>query len=344
MAEDENRLYNGQLPGSIPFHTNKEGLEKACFEISKKLNFNPLLVPNPHQEITHRLIEDSGATSIMANTSPPLIGAIGDFLSGKRRILIIAGHSGNGKSLLTTDVRRMHEIYSSFGEGFSSPLAVITFDRARMDYFHTLRNRIGVQQDQPLPLPSEQELDLDSRNIKTLLHDVMNNYSDARILLEIPMYAGRAENVLQHLRQYQYPHPPYRVVVMNSLDMANMILAEGKRLVASSASPAGMLANQERMLRMMVGDLKIGDETKKYEIFAKYFEAILGRSEGFVVRWSPYDDINKFQRTRDEFKESYSLPNDLSPIQLSRISQAFYEARFDDLNPTQLESLAKVTT
>ncbi len=101
---------------------------------------------DPRARVVRLLVEQSGVLPQMGHRNPELIPRITDFFVGNKNILIIAGESGMGKSLLTGELRRMHgDLAHVLPEDQRTTLCVSSWDRTHQAFFEQISTEVEKQ-------------------------------------------------------------------------------------------------------------------------------------------------------------------------------------------------------
>ncbi len=325
MAQETGRSSRGEpFPQSLPFFKDGQQRDQAISNVANAINLQPNGWSQLEREVIPFLFSEPGIMKSLVSANPELGGVVRDFLTGRSKVTLVGGVPGNGKSLLVTGLRRLHEIYSGLDPSLQFPLAVVPWDKVHEEFFKVL----STQSDQEIKPPSG-ETDPVIRNevSQVMLDTVMflgNQTRNARILVEAPLYGGRGKVIQDAFEKH---HIPGQTVVMNSPEMQREITKRGSRDVTTSGQPEAIAAIDDSLLRSMVGSYKIPSEKRKDTVKQNYWNISVGERGGVVVTWNPNTDRPGFELTRAQYKEHATRPDDYSPEPLGTLVTALINAR-----------------
>lgn len=295
--------------------------------ISDLLKHPPNDWNDPRVRVVNTLIQQSGILPQMAARNPGLPERVADFLVGERRILIVGGESGMGKSLMGADLRKLHShLQFVLPEQLHTKLAVISWDRTHQAFFEEVSTEAG----ETVPLPKGETHLAGRRIISNVLGDqvqFIRKYlgKNVRILLEAPLIDTRGETVFSELEQYKAETQTF---VMHSPKTRHETIREG-RLMPTSAQTDAMESMRDKLLLSILGTTHkhLSPETQD-EIIKRWWIQKLEKWGGMLVEWDPDDNRDGYNNSIASYKEMHIKPDILSPRGLSRFTRNQLESIF----------------
>lgn len=329
-----------QFPKHPNFFKNPDDLDRAIANISTTLNLNPDGWHQLQREIIPYLLDHHGLMTTLAKDNQFLTQIISDFLLGNKRVLVAGGSPGNGKSLLVTEIRKYHDIFSNLDPSLNFPLAFIPWDKTRQMFYLCIGSLVGKEVKPPAGVAPTVILRLISEVITDTCLFVVKHYPDARVLVEVPMSGNRGEQVVYELDNNRIPHT---VLAMHSPAMENEILHRGHRDSKNSGQPPAMLKIRSEILEKMVGSVSLQNKEEEDEVIFHFWQLfmVFGR-QGNVVTWDPNTDRDAFEQTRQEYQVNDAKPDDILPFPLLPYIRSQFEARLSLLPKAQLDAIIKL--
>lgn len=282
---------------------------------------------DPRVKVVSTLIEQSGVLPQMVKRNPDLSSRITDFFIGPQNILVIGGESGMGKSLINSDLRKMHgDLQLLLPEELRTGLAVISWDRTHKAFFEEVSTEIG----ETTPLPKGETAAVGRRIVSAILGDqirfIMKYLQpNSRILLEAPLIDTRGETVFQELDGYRHQ---VQTLIMHSPRTRSETLEQG-RLMETSGQRESMLSIREKLLSTILGNTSsIISPDEQDEIIRGWWVQRLAEWGGMVVEWDPDDNREGYNNSVETFKQMGIKPDVLSPRGLSRFTRNQLESIF----------------
>lgn len=306
--------------------------EKGSFDsppeyLSDLLKHPPNDWDDPQVRVVSTLIEQSGILPQMAARNSGLPGRVADFMVGERKILIVGGESGMGKSLISADLRKIHhDLQFVLPEQLQTKLAVISWDRTHQAFYEEVSTEAG----ETVPLPNGETPLVGRKIVSSILGDqiqFIKKYlgADVRILLEAPLINTRGETVFSELRQYKTETQTF---VMHSPKMRYETLQEG-RLMPTSGQTDSMQSIRDKLLfailRTTYEHLSPEEQDEKIK---RWWIKQLKRWGGMLVEWDPDDNRDVYNNSIASYKEMAIKPDILSPRGLSRFTRNQLESIF----------------
>ncbi len=278
----------------------------------------------------------SGVLGLMCDQNLGLDLKVANFLVGRAPTLAIVGSSANGKSLIATDIRAAFEIYQQIiprGE----QLFFLPWDRARKDMYSATRERAQVDPNARLPdgVAHPSVTGMISQGMRSVAKTVRDDFQSARLLIEMPAFRQRGEAALNGLRQQG---ERLQVLAMHSPETRELVLAKNERDVVTSASKTAVQQMQEEMLRIQLGGIVYQfDRGREVAITGAFLSNLfIDEAEGMIVRWNPWADINRFEKTRADFSTRATQPDSLSPHSVGALIGGYFDYKISSLPPWEL--------
>ncbi len=309
--------------------------------LQELLKWPPHEWDNPKVKISFALKHSESLLPTLINNNPHFSDKLIDFLTGKKRILIVGGESGMGKSLLVASLRLFQKDLSLlFPNEFPAPLVVISWDRAHQAFYEEASVEAGTTL--PLP-PGETPVEARSK-ISQVLTDLVVyalKYLNPhfRIIVEAPLFDQRGENIFVDLEKYR---PITQTFIMHSPQMRLATLKEG-RLMATSGQPEFMAIAREKILQKLFGSSHhLLSQEAQEELIKNWWEREIRSFDGQVLHWDLESNKLGVDIAVNAFKEQLIKPDILYPKSISRFSRRLYESVFETI-PNLDQFLAKIT-
>lgn len=270
---------------------------------------------DPIERMIHATLSQNGLLPNLTQQNPELMHRLISFFTGEKRIMIVAGESGMGKSLMGADIRALHtDLSLVLDKEQTHPLAIITWDRAHKNFFNVAEIDLGV----PLKLPpGETHVDARikiSQAIGVTAQFVFNNMPDTLLLIEAPLFDHRGEHLYQQL-------PPTiisqsQLLIMHS-PVSRYESLKGRDLETSGQPPA-MVSMRESLKRIAgIKERHLSQEAED-EAIKLWWQQVLQPIDGMIVEWDPEKDRKRFNETRLNFRKNGIGPDLITPRLVSQ--------------------------
>jgi hypothetical protein len=261
-----------QFSGHRGFFKEPADQERTIEALKSVLNLNPDGWQQIEKEVIPYLLSHHGLLPEMVQFNQELTEIIRSFLLGERKVLVLGGQPGHGKSLLLTELRKYHSILSSIDNSLNFPLAIIPWDKSRACFYQVVSESAGHEVRPPQGVASQEILELISEVMSDVCQFVLRHYPLARLIVEAPLTGNRGERVVYDLDGQRIA---YQIVIMFSEQMEQEILLRGHRDSATSGQPEAMLTIRKQILDQMVGDLLSLSPEQAKRIIIKYWKLFL---------------------------------------------------------------------
>jgi hypothetical protein len=312
-----------RFAGTVDFFKNAQDRERLARGLRDKLGTSSRNTEKLQDEFLEYLLRQPGMLPGIMKENEVVRAEVFDFLLGDTDTLVLAGVSGHGKSLLATDVRRMHELLGEVDGSLQTPLAFIPWDRGRSAYFAALGRKIGAEVEVP-KLANPIVLEIISRTMENADHYVRTMFPGAKTIIEVPMHGRRGDYVTESLKK---SGANYKVLAVYSPEMARDIVGRGRRDVGTSGHPLAIMNMQKEVADEV--RTEVGPGKSDIELLGYYWKKKLLLHPGTIVEWTPHADTERFTDTRRHFKENSMRPDELSPVHLDALISQQYSTFFD---------------
>lgn len=283
---------------------------------------------DPKEVFLNNLLSHSGVIRSMVKKNPDLKMILFDFLFRQKKILIIGGESGMGKSLLVADLRLLQDkMQALLPKKYQFQLVVVSWDRVHQVFFEHASTEVGTT----LPLPKG-ETYLEARQlISKVMSDIVRQAfiylpAKTKILIEAPLFDFRGENLREQREIYQ---PFVQTLIMHSPKTRAETLQAG-RITQTSGQVDSMLAIREKLLKKMLGYHYNSISQEAQEEAVKNWW--LNRPGDIsLIEWDPDDDRTGLEKSVEEYKRENISPDILYPRPISWFTRRQFESVFQTI-------------
>lgn len=222
-----------------------------CESLTGKRDNDPNLMrfEDPRTALFNGVLPQRGVLPIMLSGNPDLRQHLINLFVGEKNILIVGGESGMGKSLITTDIRGLHEdINAKLPPQLKVPLVVVSWDRTHAALFEAA----SVESGSTLSLPKGETHPRGRRIASHVIGDVVRYtkkyiHPNSKIIIETPLIDIRGETLYEELSDMR---GQIQTLIMHSPESRERTLAEG-RLMHTSGQPDSMNQIREKLFKVL---------------------------------------------------------------------------------------------
>jgi hypothetical protein len=219
------------------------------------------------------------------------------WLTGDRRILLIGGEPGHGKSLLMGNLIWQHGALAQLYPDLFTPIVVISYDRVHCLFIKRLFEL--TSHDQQNFLPEGETYPAVRKLITSILQNVLCfafQYLEPKrlIILEAPLVGHRGEALVDTPSVWE---ADMQVFIMYSPEMWETLLHQ-QQLPERKNSAQALAMQQIHDSLLQQRAIRPTREAKDVEL-RESWENWLRNYEGLVLSWHPIEDKTHFLYTRE---------------------------------------------